>query len=294
MVAYSMSATQPPPYSYVAYIDEAGDPGLRRVKPDDTPGSSEWLMVSAVVIRAHQEHLVSGWIQELMASMGSHQMRDLHFAKLSPTRKLAACARLAGLPIRCFVVCSNKRNMRGHRNPLAEKIPSDNWFYCWMTRLLLERVTHFIERRSHADFQETRLVKMIFSERGGLSYSQMNAYFDWLRAKGDNQVLKAGNLSYGTFHRELMEIKNHAGHDGLKLPDIVASAFFKAADIYDTRACDPRFALALRPRMATANDKVGGVIAGYGVKLMPGWKVKAEPEQLEVFRQYGYPEQWWA
>ncbi|MBB5745213.1 hypothetical protein [Brevundimonas variabilis] len=184
--------------------------------------------------------------------------------------------------------------MRGHRNPLAEQIPSDNWFYCWMTRLLLERVTHFIERRSQVDFQETRLVKMIFSERGGLSYSQMNAYFDWLRVKGDNQVLKAGNLSYGTFHRQLMEIKNHAGHDGLKLPDIVASAFFKAADIYDTRACDPRFAIALRPRMATANDKVGGVIAGYGVKLMPGWKVKAEPEQLEVFRQYGYPEQWWA
>lgn len=103
MVAYLMSATQPPPYSYVAYIDEAGDPGLRRVKPEDTPGSIEWLMVSAVVIKAQHEQLVSGWIQELMASLGSHQMRDLHFTRFSPTRKLAACARLAGLPIRCFV-----------------------------------------------------------------------------------------------------------------------------------------------------------------------------------------------
>lgn len=289
-----MLATQRPTFSYITYIDEAGDPGLRKVKPDDMPGSSEWLMVSAVVIRAENEANVSRWISDLMTSLGSHQMRDLHFAKLSPTRKLAACAHLAGLPVRCFVVCSNKRNMRGHRNLLAEKIPSDNWFYCWMTRLLLERVTHFVAARSIKDFGETRLTRLTFSERGGLSYSQMNAYFDWLRVKGGNQVLKAGNLAYDTFHRDLMEIKNHAGHDGLKMPDIVASAFFKAADIYDTRACDPQFALALKPRMARAGDKADGKVAGYGVKLMPGWNVRAQPEQLEVFRQYGYPDQWWA
>lgn len=289
-----MLSNQRPAYSYITYIDEAGDPGLRRVKPDDNPGSSEWLMVSAVVVRAENEAEVSNWISDLMRSLDSHQMRDLHFAKLSPARKLAACAYLSKLPVRCFVVCSNKRNMRGHRNPLAEKIPSDNWFYCWMTRLLLERVTHFVAGRSLVDFGEPRFTKLTFSERGGLSYSQMNAYFDWLRIKGDNQVLKAGNLFYETFHRDLMEIKNHAGHDGLKMPDIVASAFFKAADIYDTRACDPQFALALKPRMARAGDKSTGKIAGYGVKLMPGWSVRAQPEQLEVFREYGYPEQWWA
>lgn len=289
-----MPANQTPEFSYITYIDEAGDPGLRKVKPDDVPGSSEWLMVSAVVIKAKHEAAVSRWIGDLTSSLGSHQMRDLHFAKLSPTRKLAACAYLAGLPVRCFVVCSNKRNMRGHRNLRAEKILSDNWFYCWMTRLLLERVTHFVANRSLTDFGESRLTKLVFSERGGLSYGQMNAYFDWLRMKGDNQVLKAGNLVYEAFHRELMEIKNHAGHDGLKMPDIVASAFFKAADIYDTRACDPQFALALMPRMATANDKARGLISGYGVKLMPGWNVQARPEQLEVFRQYGYPDQWWA
>lgn len=288
-----MNANPRPDYSYVAYVDEAGDPGLKRVKPDDHPGSSEWLMVSAVVIRSENEAVVSDWIREIMVKLNSHQMRDLHFAKLSPARKLAACAHVAGLPVRCFVICSNKRNMRGHRNPLAEKIPSDNWFYCWMTRLLLERVTHFVDHDSTSRFGSSRLVKLIFSERGGLSYGQMNAYFDWLRVKGDNQFLKMGNLSYDTFHRELMEIHNHAGHDGLKLPDIVASAFFKAADIYDTRACDPQFARALRPRMARWPDKERGQISGYGVKLLPGWKVKAEPEQLEIFKEYGYPSQWW-
>lgn len=264
------------------------------MKPLDVQGSSEWLMVAGVVIRAENEAQVSDWMADLTTSLGSHQMRDLHFAKLSPTRKLAVCAYLAGLPVRCFVVCSNKQNMRGHRNPLAEKIPSDNWFYCWMTRLLLERVTHFVERRSQADHGETRLTKLIFSERGGLSYSQMNAYFDWLRFKGDNQVLKWGNLAYDTFHRDLMFIQNHTGHAGLKMPDIVASAFFKGADIHDTRACDPRFAVALESRMGRWPDLKTGQVSGYGVKLMPKWQdLNVQAEQLEIFKHYGYPSQWW-
>jgi hypothetical protein len=290
-----MTQSDSPPYSYVAFIDEAGDPGLKRVRPLDPEGSSEWLMVAGVVIRAEHEVHLRPWIQELHESLGNHQMRDLHFAKLSPTRKLAVCTYVAGLPVRCFVVCSNKQNMKGHRNPLAEQIPSDNWFYCWMTRLLLERVTHFVRNKGIADGGGERLLKLVFSERGGLSYSQMNAYFDWLRAKGDNQVLKWGNLAYETFDRRLMEIRNHAGHDGLKLPDIVASAFFKGADVHNTLDCDPRFALALKDRMARWPMNSSGQIAGYGVKLMPTWKkLNCQPEQLKIFKDYGYPQQWWA
>jgi hypothetical protein len=35
--------TKPPEYYYVACIDEAGDPGIRRVRPHDPNGGSEWL-----------------------------------------------------------------------------------------------------------------------------------------------------------------------------------------------------------------------------------------------------------
>jgi len=287
--------SEPTGYDYVAFIDEAGDPGLKRVKPDDVTGSSEWMMVSAVVMRAEHEAAVGGWIAEIMERLNSHQMRTLHFAKLSPTRKMTCCEYVADLPVRCFVICSNKRNMKGHRNTAAERIPSDNWFYCWLSRMLLERVTHFVGAQARKDFNEPRMVKLVFSERGGLSYTQMNAYFDWLRFKGANQVLTAGNLTYDVFHRQLMEIHNHARHDGLKLPDIVASAFFKAADKHDTGACDPRFAWALSPRMARWPDNRGGQIAGYGVKLMPSWStVRADPDQLEIFKRYGYPDQWWS
>jgi hypothetical protein len=36
-----------PEYHYVVYIDEAGDDGLKAVKPLSRPGSSEWLILSA-------------------------------------------------------------------------------------------------------------------------------------------------------------------------------------------------------------------------------------------------------
>lgn len=291
----SDSSESVPPHGYVAYIDESGDPGIKTVRPLDPEGSSEWLMVSAVVIDARREAEVSTWIGDMTAAVRSHQLRDIHFAKLSPQRKLLVCQHLANLPVRCFVVASNKQNMRGWRNSNAEKIPSDNWFYCWLTRLLLERVTHWVEQRSMLDHGETKLLKLVFSERGGLSYSQMNAYYQWLKSKGDNQFLTKGNLAYSTMDMRLMKVLNHAGHDGLKLPDIVASAFFKAADIHHTRECDPQFAFALKDRMARWPDKKSGLVAGYGVKLMPGYgalRNKVQDRQREIFRLYGYPNEW--
>ncbi|ODT64184.1 MAG: hypothetical protein ABS77_01455 [Phenylobacterium sp. SCN 69-14] len=290
------STNDPPEYKYIAYIDESGDPGIKKVKPLDENGSSEWLVVAAVVMAAEREADVPQWISEMMTEMASRQMREIHFAKLNPARKLIACRHVAARPVRCFVVMSNKQNMRGFRNPWAEKIPSDNWFYCWMTRLLLERVTHWVERRSMREMGSPARVKLVYSERGGLSYTQMNAYYQWLRMKGDNQYLPLGNLAYDTLDMRLLEVRNHAGHAGLKLPDIVASAFFKAADIHDTGACDPQFARALRPRMARSPQETGSLISGYGLKLMPKFSTltgKVEECQRDIFRDFGYPQQWW-
>ena len=117
-------------------------------------------------------------------------------------------------------------------------------------------------------------MKLEYSERGGLSYSQMEAYYEWIKLKsagGDLPLfLPWGKIAFEVIHRDLMEVHNHKVRAGLKLPDIVASAFFKAVDVYDTGDCDPTFAKLLEPKMAQAPDT--GQIAGYGVKLMPNWR----------------------
>ncbi len=284
------------PYHYVAYIDEAGDPGLNRVKPRTIPGSSEWLILSAVVINATNEPNVVPWVRGILKDIKS-QRRDLHFTDLRPWNKSRVCDALSKLPARYFVVCSNKKNMQGHRNPFAEKYPSPNWFYAWMSRLLLERVTYFVRQRSLQEHGSVKRVRLEFSERGGLTHASLNTYFEWLRMKSAGGVtfLPLGDLAWDTMHRDLLHVFPHKKRAGLQLSDSVASAFFKACDKYDTGECDPRFARALGARMARDPDKRSGRISGYGVKLMPQFK-RAEllREQAAIFRYYGYPGQWWA
>ncbi len=285
-----------PPYHYVAYIDEAGDPGLSKIKPLDSPGSSEWIMSSAVVIGAPNETNVPQWRDDLLKQVQSKR-NHLHFTDLQPWHKTTVCYQISKLPVRCFVICSNKKNMRGYRNPFAERYPSPNWFYAWLTRLLLERVTYFVREKSLEQHREIKKVRLEFSERGGLTYASLNTYFEWLKMKssGGEMFLPLGDLVWETMHRDLLHVFQHKQRAGLQLADAVASAFFKACDYLDTGECDPSFAKLLGERMCRVPDGRGGQISGYSVKLMPTFKKAALlPEQAEIFTYYGYPRQWWA
>lgn len=285
------------PYSYVAYIDEAGDPGLKRVKPRDNPGSSEWLNLAAIVVRAENEAKVVPWVRGILSQFKNNQRPYLHFTDLTPSKKVLVCSTMAQLPLRCFVVCSNKKNMRGYRNPLAEQYPAPNWFYAWLSRLLLERVTVFVREKSLQEFGEIRRVKLEFTERGGLTQHALHSYYRWLQIQSDEgtMVLRYGDLEWETMHEDLLSIYRHKKRAGLQLADAVASAFFKAHDCYDTGGCDPQFAKLLQPRMGRYPDHALGRISGYGVKLMPNMKTASLlPEQAAIFTYYGYPIQWWA
>jgi hypothetical protein len=292
-------ASKPPEYRYVAYIDESGDPGLKRVKPRTAGGSSEWIVTAAAVIPAECEAETREWVVAMMKAINSQQLRDIHFQKLNPTRKSLVCSYVAERRVKLFAVISNKQNMEGYQNPLAAQIPSDNWFYCWLTRVLLERVTDFVLAASVKRYGSPQLVKLEYSERGGLSYSQMHAYYEWIKLKSASGkiplYLPWGKVAFEVIHQDLMRVYNHRERDGLKLPDIVASAFFKAVDVYDTGACDPAFAKLLAPRMAASPDT--GQVGGYGVKLMPNWRTlntyRVPEEQREIFRFYGYPSNYW-
>ena len=273
---------------------------MNAVAPRTPGGSSEWIIVAAALIPAELEPDMGAWVQQLMKSMNSHQMRDIHFQKLNETRKALCCSFLAERNVRLFAIVSNKQNMEGWQNPKAAKIPSDNWFYCWLTRILLERVTDYVYHAAISRYGESRFVKLEYSQRGGLRYSQMNAYYQWLKMKTAGGKIPPfvpfGDFQYSVLHPDLMRVYNHAERDGLKLPDIVASAFFKAVDVLQTGKCDATFAKLLTPRMARAPDS--GQIAGYGVKLMPNWrtldKFNVPDEQRIILRHFGYPyNQWW-
>ena len=292
-----------PTYKYVLYIDEAGDPGLKRVRPRSPEGASEWFILSGVLIPADKEEEASTWIDEIMKAMNSPQMRDLHFTKLTDNRKSIACSLLADKHLRLFTVISNKQNMQGYNNPFAEtmttNLPRDNWFYCWMSRILLERVTDFVAFNSMNRFGAPQKIKLVFSERGGLRYSQMHAYYEWINLKSAGGkvplFLPWEFVDFRCLDKDLMSVFMHRQIPALKMPDIVASAFYRAVDIRDNPNRDASFAKLLKPRMAA--DPSSRLISGYGVKLMPNLrtldKFNVPEDQREILKFYGYPKQWW-
>ena len=275
-------------HGYIAYIDEAGDPGLKTVRPIDEHGASEWLVLSAVVIKSEREPDVVDWVSELISDLGIRQRRDLHYRTLSPTRKRVAGEKIAALPLRGFVICSNKKNMRGYRNTRAEKISSQQWFYNWCVRLLLERVTAFCDARTLHDYGVRKPVKIEFSERGGHRYSQTSAYHYYLRQpqQGGTVYLTKRQPAINMLDWDLMDAFPHGDRAGLQLSDFVGSAFYQAIDTGGQTKWNLEPASALAPIMAREK----GSAKNFGVSLWPTqwWKADLTDEQKQIFRRYGY------
>jgi hypothetical protein len=245
-------------------------------------------MLSAIVMRSKWENDVVGWVDDIRAGLGIRQRRDLHYRTLSPTRKLAAANAIAALPLRGFVICSNKKNMRGHENKRAAKVPSQEWFYNFCLRLLLERVTEFCALRTIADHGQKLPIKIEFSRRGGHRYSQTRAYSLYLdhQRKAGSTFLEKRLVRTDMLNTDLMEDHPHDSRAGLQLADIVASAFYQAADCLGPGSWNARPAEALARIMATEN----GSKVDFGVCLQPTppWRAELTTEQQQIFEHYGY------
>ncbi|HWA91842.1 MAG TPA: DUF3800 domain-containing protein [Rhizomicrobium sp.] len=286
---------QEPDFEYIAYIDESGETGLKRVLAIDPTGSSEWFILSLVIVPKFEIPNIGLWIEEILEATRTH-IPDLHFANLQPSHKIKAVKILAGKPIMGFVVCSNKKNMRRYRNVRAERMAVPDWFYCWLTRLALERATNFVWRRSVQNHSEPRRLKLVFSERGGLRIGQIGAYYHWIKQQSlnDNLWIPWGDLEWETLHPHLIDKDFHKNLAGLKLADALANSFFVACDNKQSGPCLPEAAKLLKPIMGRFKNNETGRYSGYGVKLLPTWsKAKLTPDQQEIFRFYGYPLQLW-
>lgn len=275
------------PYEYVLFVDEAGDDGLKRVRPIDDVGASEWLCIAGLLVRADNEAAVVDWVREIRKDIASTQAPALHFKKLSPTKRRKACELLADKPVVGFVVCSNKKNMRGWTNPRAASLGVKQWYYNYCVRILMERVTAFCARDSIKNYGEKRIIKVVFSERGGHSYGQTKAYWQLLKmqASAGTTYLNKRNIDFDLLRYRLVDYIPHTQMAGLQLADVIVSSFYTACDVLDV-SNDPVPAKFFCHRMA----REGGIAADFGVVLQPTPPRRAEltPRQQVIFRYYGY------
>lgn len=276
-------------YEYIAYIDEAGDPGTKRVRPIDPVGGTEWMTIGCALFRRERELHLPSYVGDVLKRINVRTRPDLHFRAFSQSRQREVCGIISRLPATYFAVCSNKRNMRQYENHrAASKMHGQQWFYNWLVRILIERVSSFVLDHSTKTLGAPSYVKFIFSKRGGHSYSQTKAYHEILKrqARANTPVLRYRVPEWRVMHRDLIEVIQHEDNAGLQIADCIASAFYTACDDLDT---GPRFlepAKLLLPKVAVEN----GSAADFGVVLQPNPKFEdtLRPEQKEIFRFYGY------
>jgi hypothetical protein len=273
--------------TYIAYIDEGGDPGLNKVAPGDAAGASEWMSLGAAVFLSQHDRHIPDLVRGIKAAIRSTQPVELHFRNLSDDRKMVVCSVLAERNLRGFVVCSHKPNMKGHQNEAAAMVGPRGWFYNWCIRLLLERITDFVERESIATFGSPKYVKLVFAERGRTQYFWLHDYIDRLKrqSKASNLYLTKRDIKHSVLHPSLIEVVPSIGSAGCQIADSITSAFHCAADA-DGNRWNINPAIALKPIMPTE----GGFCFDYSVALQPSFfkTTRLSDDQKLIFEHYGY------
>lgn len=281
-----------PPYDYVVFIDEAGDPGLKSVRPIDPNGASEWMTIGAALIRATDEGNTVQWIKDIRQQIRRHDGPDLHYRRLSDAKKIIVAKYISNLgPTRLagFAVMSHKPNMQGWKNPRAERVNNDRgWFYNWCIRLILERITDAVYRHSFKIHGEAKFLKIVFSERGGIKYEWMKQYIERLiqQAEVGNTHLSKRIIKREVLHHNLIEIIPNNQSAGCQLADAITSAFHCAADASGNRWTTHPAEL-LRPIMPKENT----FHFDYSVVIQPeAWRSTEllNPAQKKIFKFYQY------
>jgi hypothetical protein len=122
---------------FVAYIDESGDTGLKKVRSSNDPiGVSEWLILSCLDVSVEEDKKLVSWVNEIKSKFTNVQRTDLHFADLLPAKKKIACEILASKACTVFLVASNKKNIERYKNPNLDE-SNKSWIYWFLARLLL-------------------------------------------------------------------------------------------------------------------------------------------------------------
>jgi Protein of unknown function (DUF3800) len=260
-----------PPIGYIAYIDEAGDDGIKKIRTETEKGGSEWLVISALVIHAENEPQLFPWLKEIIAKQRrGHQLQYLHFHKLDHTGKISACSCLAEHQVYLFSRISNKINIENYVNKAAEKVNINKTarFYAWMSRLLLEQISNFIAQRTYIDYGHVTKLRVEFSDRGGLEIKQFRNYFDYLRSQSLTGTLYIDQYDLDWSVIDTQEMHSFANKDraGLQLADTVASAFYCGLEKLTDEPPTPEYARLLEPRMARDDTRR---IYNCGVKFMP-------------------------
>jgi len=133
--------------------------------------------------------------------------------------------------------------------------------YYYLTRFLVERISWYCRDSLHLIHDGSNgTVKLYFSNRASMGYSDMQDYLDLIRL--DSRV----QIHWPVLTPLQIQPLPHARRDGLQVADAVVSSWFNAFEPTPQNVTEPRYAREVLPRAY----RRFGRLRSYGLKLFPG------------------------
>lgn len=241
-----------PPTGFVTYIDEAGDEGF---KFDCVNHSSEWLVISAVVVRKTNDPRLFDLIQSYKKLIEKKRDYTIHFRTLNHTQRLPLVGLIANAPIRAVTVLCRKRLLTQ-----TEKLREKHKLYFYLTRYLLERVSWLCWANRGVSSPRTEIV---FSNRSNMAYGEIQTYLDTL--ENSTPAFQPVKIDWRVIDKSAVIALPHRQRAGLQIADAVASSLFCAVEPGSFGFSEPRYGKMLLP----ITYKKGQSPISRGLKFFP-------------------------
>lgn len=246
--------------SFVAYIDESGDEGFTFGVANR---SSEWFVLSAIVIRKKNDLSIVEACRSIRRTLGKPVGYTVHFRDLKHDQKVAVACEVSKIPMRTISIVCHKPSMTE-----TEYLLEKNKLYFYLSRFLFERVS-WLCRDNRIAKEGDGTAEIVFSNRSSMPYDEFRKYVDLLHhrstERGDVE------MDWGAIDSSRVCSYPHKLRAGLQIADIVASSVFSAFEQNRFGNTEPRYARELA-KVAYRHKKK---LLGYGVKLWPAEKMKA-------------------
>lgn len=238
--------------SFVIYIDESGDEGF-----SFGTGSSDWFVLSAVVTHKPVDMQTVKLVDAVRKQLGRPDKKPLHFRDLRHEHRLPFLGAIAEADLRALSVLIHKPSLKE-----PEKFQGRYRLYFYAVRLLLERASWYCRDHRPANDIGDGSANVVFSNRSGMSYSEMRTYLDILKAQKDSQDVR---IEWSTIRTDQITAYSAGRRMGLQIADAVAGSFYYAVEPSRYGYTEDRYVKLLKPVVYHRRGKY----LGYGVKSWP-------------------------
>jgi hypothetical protein len=237
--------------TFAVYIDESGDEGFAFNK-----GSSEWFVISAVIIRKTHDLNTVKLVDKVRAQLGKPAQTPLHFSHMKHEQRVPYIAEIAKANLRTVTVIVHKPSLLEQ-----EKFQERYRLYFYTARYLLERVSWYCrDNRTKHDLGDGSAT-IEFSNRAGMSYKELKVYLDTLK---DSTTLVGAGVDWTVIKSQQVRALKADNRMGLQIADAVASGFYWAVRKFQGFTED-RYVRMLKPVIYHRERKY----LGYGIKFWP-------------------------